>query len=147
VHPDLNEGLPPFLASHAGLNSGFMMAQVTAASLASECKVLAHPASVDTIPTDGSKEDVVPMAMGAAWKLRRIIGNVRNVLAVELMCAAQGLDYRRPLRSSAAVERAHDAVRRVVAPLGDDRMLSPDIMALADAIARREVVPVDGVVP
>ena len=73
VHPDLNEGLPPFLTRDAGVNSGFMMAQVTAASLASECKVLSHPASVDTIPTDGSKEDVVPMAMGAAWKLRRVV--------------------------------------------------------------------------
>ncbi|MBM3907886.1 MAG: histidine ammonia-lyase, partial [Gemmatimonadetes bacterium] len=146
VHPDLNEGLPPFLASHAGLNSGFMMAQVTAASLASECKVLAHPASVDTIPTDGSKEDVVPMAMGAAWKLRRIVGNVRHVLAIELMCGAQGLDYRRPLRSSAPVEQVHAAVRRAVPPLGDDRMLSPDIQALAAAIARREFVPVEGVV-
>jgi histidine ammonia-lyase len=144
VHPDLNEGLPPFLSANAGLNSGFMMAQVTAASLASECKVLAHPASVDTIPTDGSKEDVVPMAMGAAWKLRRIVGNVRNVLAIELMCAAQGLDCRRPLRSSAPVERAHDAVRRVVAPLGDDRMLSPDIFAIADAISRREFAVAEG---
>ena len=71
VHPDLNQGLPPFLSPNAGVNSGFMMAQVTAAALASECKVLSHPASVDTIPTDGSKEDVVPMAMGAAWKARR----------------------------------------------------------------------------
>ena len=138
VHPDLNEGLPPFLSATAGVSSGFMMAQVSAAALASECKVLSHPASVDTIPTDGSKEDVVPMAMGAAWKLRRIIGNVRNVLAIELMCAAQGLDCRRPLRSSAAVERAHGAVRRVVAPLAEDRVLTPDILALAAAIERRE---------
>ena len=140
VHPDLNEGLPPFLAAHAGLNSGFMMAQVSAAALASECKVLSHPASVDTIPTDGSKEDVVPMAMGAAWKLRRIIANVRHVLAIELMCAAQGLEYRRPLRSSPGVERVHAAVRRVVPALGDDRVLTPDIQALAAAIARREFV-------
>lgn len=144
VHPDLNEGLPPFLSGDAGLNSGFMMAQVSAAALASECKVLSHPASVDTIPTDGSKEDVVPMAMGAAWKLRRIVGNVRNVLAIELMCGAQGLDYRRPLRSSAPIERAHAAIRRVVPPLGDDRMLSPDIQAIAEAIARREFVLVEG---
>ena len=140
VHPDLNEGLPPFLSTTAGVSSGFMMAQVSAAALASECKVLSHPASVDTIPTDGSKEDVVPMAMGAAWKLRRIIGNVRNVLAIELMCAAQGLDYRRPLRSSEAVERAYDAVRRAVAPLLEDRILTPDILALAAAIERREFV-------
>lgn len=144
VHPDLNEGLPPFLSAAAGLNSGFMMAQVSAAALASECKVLSHPASVDTIPTDGSKEDAVPMAMGAAWKLRRIIGNVRHVIAIELMCAAQGLDYRRPLRSSPAVERAHDAVRRVVEPLGDDRMLTPDIQAIAAALTRREFAVAEG---
>ena len=140
VHPDLNEGLPPFLTTTAGLSSGFMMAQVTAASLASECKVLSHPASVDTIPTDGSKEDVVPMAMGAAWKLRRIIGNVQNILAIELMCAAQGLDCRRPLQSSAGVERAHAAVRRHVAPLGEDRVLTRDILALAAAVSRGEFV-------
>jgi histidine ammonia-lyase len=136
VHPDLNEGLPPFLARDAGVHSGFMMAQVTAAAIASECKVLSHPSSVDTIPTDGGKEDVVPMAMGAAWKLRRIVRNVQHVLAIELMCAAQGLDYRRPLKSSAPVERAHDKIRSMVATLGDDRVLAPDIAALADAIAR-----------
>ena len=140
VHPDLNEGLPPFLTTTAGLSSGFMMAQVTAASLASECKVLSHPASVDTIPTDGSKEDVVPMAMGAAWKLRRIIGNVQHILAIELMCGAQGLDCRRPLRSSAGVERVHAAVRRHVAPLGEDRVLTHDVLALAAAVSRGEFV-------
>jgi len=140
VHPDLNQGLPPFLARDAGVNSGFMMAQVTAASLASECKVLSHPASVDTIPTDGSKEDVVPMAMGAAWKLRRIIRNVQHIMGIELMCAAQGIDCRRPLRSSAAIERAHATVRMLVEPLGDDRVLSGDIVALADAVARGEFV-------
>ena len=135
VHPDLNQGLPPFLARDAGVHSGFMMAQVTAAALASECKVLSHPACVDTIPTDGSKEDVVPMAMGAAWKLRRIVHNVRHVLAIELMCAAQGLDYRRPLRSAPPVERAYDIVRAIVPMLGDDRVLAPDIAAIAGAIA------------
>jgi histidine ammonia-lyase len=135
VHPDLNQGLPPFLTRDAGVNSGFMMAQVTAASLASECKVLSHPASVDTIPTDGSKEDVVPMAMGAAWKLRRIARNVRYVLAIELMCAAQGIDYRAPLRPGRGVARAHAKVRELVAPLERDRMLSPDIERLAQAIA------------
>jgi histidine ammonia-lyase len=112
-----------------------MMAQVTAASLASECKVLAHPASVDTIPTDGSKEDVVPMAMGAAWKLRRVVRNVRHVLAIELMAAAQGIDWRRPLRSSSALEEAHATVRSLVPRLERDRVLAPDIAALADAIA------------
>ena len=135
VHPDLNEGLPPFLTAQAGVNSGFMMAQVTAAALASECKVLSHPASVDTIPTDGSKEDVVPMAMGAAWKLRRVVRNVQNVLAVELMCAAQGVDFRAPLRPGRGVARAHAVVRELVAPLGDDRVLSGDIAALRAAVA------------
>jgi histidine ammonia-lyase len=134
VHPDFNEGLPPFLTSDAGVNSGFMMAQVSAAALASECKVLSHPASVDTIPTDGSKEDVVPMAMGAAWKLRRIVDNVRNVLAIELMCAAQGVDFRAPLKPGRGVARAHATVRALVAHLDRDRVLAGDIAALSDAI-------------
>jgi histidine ammonia-lyase len=134
VHPDLNQGLPPFLSPDAGVNSGFMMAQVTAASLASECKVLSHPASVDTIPTDGNKEDVVPMAMGAAWKLRRIVQNVRHVLAIELMCAAQGLDYRLPLRAGRGAEQGHRLVRQLVTPLEQDRVLSTDIVTLARAI-------------
>lgn len=136
VNPELNDDLPAFLVPDAGLNSGFMMAQVTAAALASECKVLAHPATVDTIPTDGNKEDVVPMSMGAAWKLRRVVGNVRHVLAIEMMCAAQALDFRAPLRSSAPVQRAHARVRAIVAPLERDRVLSHDILAIAAAVAR-----------
>ena len=139
VNPDLNQGLPPFLTRDAGVSSGFMMAQVTAASLASECKVLAHPASVDTIPTDGNKEDVVPMAMAAAWKLRRVVRNVRYVLAIELMCAAQGVDYRAPLKPGRGVERAHAAVRAVVSPLEGDRVLSGDIERLAQAIQDDEI--------
>ena len=135
VHPDLNQGLPPFLTKDAGVCSGFMMAQVTAAALASECKVLSHPASVDTIPTDGSKEDVVPMAMSAAWKLRRVVHNVQHVIGIELMCAAQGVEYRRPLRSARAVEHAVGIVRELVAPLAQDRVLAPDIEALAHAVA------------
>ena len=141
VHPDFNEGLPPFLSSDAGANSGFMMAQVTAAALASECKVLSHPASVDTIPTDGNKEDVVPMAMGAAWKLRRVVQNVRNVLAIELMCAAQGIDYRAPLKPGRGVARAHAVVRKLVEPLGRDRVLSGDIAVLAGAIESGQFGP------
>ncbi|MEY2733299.1 MAG: hypothetical protein RL340_358 [Gemmatimonadota bacterium] len=135
VNPTENEGLPPFLTATAGVSSGFMMAQVTAAAITSECKGLAHPASVDSIPTDGSKEDVVPMAMGAAIKLRRILHNVRHVLGVELMCGAQGIEYRRPLRAGTGVERAHAAVRARVAPLGADRVLGPDIEVLAEAVA------------
>jgi histidine ammonia-lyase len=141
VNPDLNDGLPAFLAHDPGVNSGFMMAQVTAAAIASECKLLSHPASVDTIPTDGGKEDVVPMAMGAASKLRRVVTNVRHVLAVELMCAAQGIDYRAPLRPGAGVAAAHAAVREVVAPLAGDRVLGPDIEALAEAVAAGRLVP------
>jgi histidine ammonia-lyase len=135
VNPDLNQGLPPFLTRDAGLCSGFMMAQVTAAALASECKVLSHPASVDTIPTDGNKEDVVPMAMGAAWKLQRVVRNVQHVTAIELMCAAQGVEYRRPLRAARAVEEAVAAVRELVQPLDQDRVLAPDIAVLAGAVA------------
>lgn len=138
VHPDLNQGLPPFLSSDAGVNSGFMMAQVTAASLASECKVLSHPASVDTIPTDGNKEDVVPMAMGAAWKVRRIIRNVQNILAIELMCAAQGLDFRAPLMPGKKLVPAHQHIRKLVAHLDQDRVLSGDIGILSNAIAKGE---------
>lgn len=134
LNPDLNEGLPPFLAREAGVNSGLMMLQVMAAALASECKVLSHPASVDTIPTDGGKEDVVPMAMGSAIKLRRIVHNVKHVIAIELLCAMQALEFRRPLRSSAPLEDAHTRVRAHVAPLERDRVLSEELSALAAAV-------------
>ncbi len=135
VHPDLNEGLPPFLTTTAGVSSGFMMAQVTAAAITSECKILSHPASVDSIPTDGNKEDVVPMAMGAATKLRRILHNLQHVLAIELMCAAQGIEFRRPLRAGVGVEVAYATVRSLVPALTDDRVLGPDIERLAVAVA------------
>jgi len=138
VNPDLNQGLPPFLTTDAGVNSGFMMAQVTAAALASECKGLSHPASVDTIPTDGNKEDVVPMAMGAAWKLRRIVRNVQYILAIELLCAAQGVEYRLPLKPGRGVVRGHARVRNLVKPLARDRVLAPEIELLASAIGRGE---------
>jgi histidine ammonia-lyase len=136
VNPDFNQGLPAFLSKEPGLHSGFMMAQVSAAALASECKLLSHPASVDTIPTDGSREDVVPMSMGAAWKARRVIANVQRVLAIELMCAAQGLDYRAPLKAGRGALRGHELVRSMVEPLDADRVLTPDIELLADAVAR-----------
>ena len=142
VHPDLNQGLPPFLTIDAGVNSGFMMAQVTAASLASECKLLAHPASVDTIPTNGGKEDVVPMAMGAAWKVRRVVDNLRIVLAIELLCGAQGIDFRAPLAPAPGVAAAHRAVRQRVTALAGDRVLSTDIALVAEALARGSFDPV-----
>jgi histidine ammonia-lyase len=134
TNPDVNEGLPAFLTPDPGVSSGMMMAQVTAAALTSECKVLAHPASVDSIPTGASKEDVVPMAMAAAYKLRRVVKNVRRVLAIELMCAAQGIDFRAPLKPGRGVGRAHAVARRHVARLGEDRVISRDIEALAGAI-------------
>ncbi|HEV2113594.1 MAG TPA: histidine ammonia-lyase, partial [Terriglobales bacterium] len=113
VNPALSEGLPPFLAAGAGLNSGFMMAQVTAAALVSENKVLAHPASVDSIPTSGNKEDYVSMGMTAALKLERIVQNTTNAMAIEALAAAQALDFRAPLRSSKKCQQAHAAIRKV----------------------------------
>ena len=138
TNPDVNEGLPAFLTPDPGVISGMMMAQVTAAALTSECKVLAHPASVDSIPTGASKEDVVPMAMAAAYKLRRVVKNVRRVLAIELMCAAQGIDFRGPLKPGRGVGRAHAVARRHVARLAEDRVISRDIEALARAIEAEE---------
>jgi len=138
VNPDLNQNLPAFLSHDPGLHSGFMMAQVTAAALASECKLLSHPASVDSIPTDGNKEDVVPMAMGAAWKARRIVANVQRILAIELMCAAQGLDFRAPLLPGKGARLGHERVRAVVPSLQADRILSGDIEALSRAVGARK---------
>ncbi len=135
VHPDFNEGMPAFLAGSPGLESGLMMAQVTAAALTSDLKRLASPASVDSIATDGNKEDVVPMAMGAALKLRQSVHALRHVLAVELLSAADAIDLRRPLTSSAPLERAHAHVRALVPPRDGDRPPSPDIARLAEALA------------
>jgi histidine ammonia-lyase len=103
--------------------------------------VLAHPASVDSIPTGGGKEDVVPMAMAAAWKLRRVIRNVRYVLSIELMCAAQGVDFRAPLKPGRGVARAHATIRRHVATLESDRVLSADLERIATAIDDDELTP------
>jgi histidine ammonia-lyase len=145
VNPDLNQGLPPFLSPDAGVNSGFMMAQVTAAALASECKVLCHPASVDTIPTDGGKEDVVPMAMGAAWKARRVLRNLENILAIELMCGAQAIDFRAPLKPGRGVRIAHERVREIVPRLEGDRVLSGDISALMTAVSDQRFADIGAV--
>lgn len=122
-------GLPPFLVENAGLNSGFMMAQVTAAALASENKGLCHPASVDSIPTSADKEDHVSMGMGAALKLQPVVVNTHRILAIELMAAAQGIDLLRPLRSSDAIEALHEAFRKRVAVLKEDREMAPDLNA------------------
>ena len=136
LNPDINEGLPAFLAMDPGLSSGFMIAQIVAAALINECQVLAHPSSTGSIPTDGGKEDHVSMGMTGALKLRQIVEQVERVLGIELMCAAQALEFRRPLRSSARLEEAHDAIRGVVPRLEQDRVLAGDIEAMAGAVRR-----------
>ncbi len=134
LNPDINEGLPAFLAMDPGLSSGFMIAQIVAAALINECQVLSHPSSTGSIPTDGGKEDHVSMGMTGAIKLRQIVEHAERVLAIELMCAAQALEFRRPLKSSRRIEEAHGVVRTVVARLERDRVLAPDIEAMARAI-------------
>jgi histidine ammonia-lyase len=139
VNPALSEGLPPFLAPGAGLNSGFMMPQVTAAALVSENKVLAHPASVDSITTSGNKEDYVSMGMGAAIKLKKIVENTRNALAIEAMAAAQALDLLAPLKSSKRLQQAQAAIRAVSPKLEKDRVMYQDFARIADIIAGGKV--------
>jgi histidine ammonia-lyase len=138
VNPDVNEGLPPFLSSRPGTSSGYMIAQICAVSLLNEAKVLAHPASVDNVPTSGAKEDHVSMGMTAAIKLRNIVSNAEHILAIELLAAAEGLEYRAPLRSSEPIERAHALVRSMVPRLTEDRPLSYDIQRIAAALQRGE---------
>ncbi|MEO6745465.1 MAG: histidine ammonia-lyase [Caldimonas sp.] len=119
--------LPPFLTADAGLNSGFMIAHVTAAALASENKSLAHPASVDSLPTSANQEDHVSMATFAARRLQAMIHNTAHILGIELLAAAQGIEFLRPLRSSPPLEAAHALLRTTCPPLGEDRYLAPDI--------------------
>lgn len=137
---DTFSGLPPFLVADAGLNSGFMMAQVTAAALVSENKTLAHPASVDSIPTSADKEDHVSMGMWAALKLGRVVDNLRAVLAIELVAAAQGIDLLRPLSSSAPLEALHRDLRRRIRPWDHDREMAPDL-ARAEEFLAGEIDP------
>ena len=138
VNPDKSEGLPAFLARQPGLESGFMTAHVAAASLVNEARVLAHPASVDNITTSGGKEDHVSMGMTSALKLRSIVGLAENLLAIELLAAAEGLEHRRPLKSGAGVERAFAMVRELAPPLVRDRPLANDIARVAEAICHGE---------
>jgi histidine ammonia-lyase len=126
LDPHFSE-LPPFLTMRGGVDSGFMVSQYTAAALVSENKVLAHPASVDSIPTSANQEDHVSMGATAALKLRDIQRNVETVLAIELLAAAEGLDYRRPLQSSRALEAVHALIRSEVPHLAEDRIMYPDI--------------------
>jgi histidine ammonia-lyase len=142
VNPALNEGLPPFLADGAGLNSGFMMPQVTAAALVSENKILAHPASVDSITTSGNKEDFVSMGMTAALKLKRIVENVRNVLAIEAMAAAQAIDFLAPLKPGKRGQSAHTTIRSVCATMDKDRVMYQDFARIAELIASGKLAAV-----
>lgn len=138
VNPDANENLPPFLTRQPGTSSGFMMLQVTAVALLSEAKILSHPASVDNVPTDGGKEDHVSMGMTAATKLRTIVDLAESVTAIELVIAAEGLEYRKPLAPGLGVQQAYDRVRRHVSLLSVDRSMSYDIEKIIQAIRNGE---------
>jgi histidine ammonia-lyase len=134
VNPDANEDLPPFLTQHAGTSSGFMILQVTAVALLNEAKVFAHPASIDNVPTDGGKEDHVSMGMTAATKLRAIVELAELATAIELICAAEALEYRAPLAPGRGAKRAYDIVRTHVTRLTVDRSMSADIEKIASII-------------
>src|SRR5260370_40317311 len=136
VNPALNEGLPPFLAADAGLNSGFMMPQVAAAALASENKGLAHQARVDSITTSGNKEDYVSMGIGAAIKLKKVVANTAYVLAIEACAAAQALDFLAPPKTSKVLQQAHAAIRQVSPKIKQDRVLAGEFTKLAELLHR-----------
>jgi histidine ammonia-lyase len=146
VNPDLSQGLPAFLTSDPGLSSGLMMVQISAASLVAESRTLAMPASIGSIPTDANQEDFVPMGMAAAFKAQRILANAQRVVAAELLCGAQGLEFLKPLKPGAGVDRLHRKLRGLtpkVAPLGPDRPPAPDLERLARAVAAGELDPGD----
>jgi histidine ammonia-lyase len=134
TNPSLSDGLPAFLTPDGGLNSGFMIPQYVAASLVSENKVLAHPASVDSIPTSAGQEDHVSMGNAAALKCLQVLDNVERTLAIELLAATQGVEFLAPLEPGRGTRTLHDAVREHSAPLVEDRPLAPDIERVADAI-------------
>ena len=141
VNPDLSQGLPAFLTDDPGLSSGFMMVQITAASLVAESRSIAMPASIGSIPTDANQEDFVPMGMAAAWKAQRILANAQRVVAAELLCAAQGLEFLKPLtpgpRRRARSMAGSAGSRRRCPRLGADRPPAPDLERLALAVAAR----------
>ena len=144
VNPDLSQGLPAFLTADPGLSSGFMMVQISAASLVAESRTLAMPASIGSIPTDANQEDFVPMGMAAAWKAQRILANAQLVVAAELLCAAQGLEFLRPLRPGLGVDALYRKLRGLspaVRPLDADRPPGPDLERLARAVAGGELDP------
>ena len=134
VNPDTNDNLPPFLTIQPGISSGFMMLQVTAVALLNEAKVLAHPASIDNVPTDGGKEDHVSMGMTSATKLRSIVDIAEMSTAIELMTAAQALDFRKPLSPGRGVKQAYESIRAAVVPVTSDRAMSADIERIIELI-------------
>lgn len=134
VNPDLSSGLPAFLARDPGVESGFMTPQIAAAALAAECRVLATPASVQSVPTEGNQEDIVPMGMTAAWKGERILANAARIVAVELLAGAQGLEFLKPLAPGRGVARTYAAVRGVVPALDGDRPFTDDIERVASGV-------------
>lgn len=139
VTPEMSEGLPAFLTSNPGTGSGYMIAHVATVALLNECKVLSHPASVDNLPTSGGKEDHVSMGMTSALKLRKIVQNAEAVIAIELMAAAEGLEYRKPLKPGLRIQAVYDQVREIVPRLDSDRPLSDDIERLSTAIRERQL--------
>ncbi len=140
VNPDTSQGLPPFLTRHAGLQSGFMMVQIVAASLVAESRAICTPGSVQSIPTDGGQEDYVPMGMVSAFKARRVSTNAQRVVAMELLTAAQGLEFLKPLKPGQGVLRLYERVREVVPPVDADRPPAPDVERLARLIAEEPLV-------
>ena len=140
VNPSLSDGLPAFLTHDGGLNSGFMIPQYVAAALVSENKVLCHPASVDSIPTSAGQEDHVSMGNAAGLKCWAVLGNVERVLAIELLAAAQGVEFLAPLEPGAGARAAHDFVRSLSPTVMEDRTLAPDIELVATAICSGELV-------
>jgi histidine ammonia-lyase len=137
VNPDLSQGLPAFLTETPGVSSGYMMVQITAASLVAESRTLAYPASIGSIPTDANQEDFVPMGMAAAFKSRRILANASRVIAAELLCGAQAIEFLRPLKGGKGVEELYSRVRSPshgVHRLGEDRPVGLDLEKLAAAV-------------
>jgi histidine ammonia-lyase len=138
INPDTNEGLPAFLVTKAGMQSGYMIPHVAAVALLNEAKVLAHPASIDNLPTSAGKEDHVSMGMTAALKLRTIVDNAENLLAIELLAAGTALEFRRPLKSGSGVERAYATLRRHAPEFTEDRAMYGDIARVAAALRAGE---------
>src|SRR5690242_4317714 len=134
VNPDLSSGLPPFLARHPGVESGFMTPQIVAAALAAECRILATPASVQSVPTEGNQEDIVPMGMTAAWKAERALANAARIVAVELLAGAQGLEFLKPLTPGRGVAKTFASIRAVVPALDGDRPFTGDIERVAAGV-------------